>query len=135
MGKEAYLSTEAYYGKPWIWSIVHDFGGTVTLHASLPAIINRFGGAMKSPNRGRLSGLGPIMESLGYNAVFYDLFTDVMWRSEVPELEPWVMQFIHRRYGRESARMQEAWKLLLQSAYGDQGGAGDVVCLRPSLTG
>lgn len=135
MGKDAYQTTEAYYGKQWIWSIVHDFGGTVTLHAALPTIINRFGAALRSPNRGRLSGLGPIMESLGYNAVFYDLFTDVMWRSEVPELKPWVMQYIHRRYGQESPTMQKAWNLLLESAYGAGAAPGEVVCLRPSLTG
>ena len=49
---------------------------------------------------------------------FYDLLTDMMWRAEVPTLEPWVMEYIHRRYGRELPKMQEAWKLLLETAYG-----------------
>ena len=92
-------------------------------------------GYMRNPRRGKLSGLGPIMENLGYNAVLYDLLTDLMWRTEMPELEPWAMEFAHRRYGRQSPKMQEAWKLLLETAYGEAGAGSDVVCLRPNLSG
>ena len=135
MAGDSYITTEGYYSKPWIWATVHDFGGTVTLRASLPYVISHFGAAMRNPRRGKLSGLGPIMENLGYNAVLYDLLTDLMWRTEMPELEPWAMEFAHRRYGRQSPKMQEAWKLLLETAYGEAGAGSDVVCLRPNLSG
>ncbi len=135
MGGDSYIKTEGYYGKPWIWSIVHDFGGKVTLSAALPYVIEHFGAAMKYSKRGRLSGLGPIMEDLGYNAVLYDLLTDLMWRDEVPELEPWAMAYIHRRYGRELPAMREAWKRLLETAYAENHSHSDVVCLRPNLAG
>ncbi len=133
MGKDAYQTTEAYYGKRWIWSIVHDYGGVVTLRAALPNVLKKIGTAMKDSARGRLSGIGPIMESLSDNVVFYDLITDLNWRTEMPELETWTMQYIHRRYGREHPRMQEAWKLLLKSAYGPGSPTGEYITVRPSL--
>ncbi|MCZ7597279.1 MAG: hypothetical protein M5U09_05300 [Gammaproteobacteria bacterium] len=32
-----------------------------------------------------------------------DLVTDLAWRPEMPELKPWVADYVHRRYGRPSA--------------------------------
>jgi alpha-N-acetylglucosaminidase len=83
--------------------------------------------------RGRLSGLGLLMEGFGYNPVVYDFLTEMTWRSEVPKLEPWTLEFVRSRYGRQSPAAEEAWKLLLESAYTAPGQAGSILCARPKL--
>ena len=73
------------------------------------------------------------MEGFGYNPVVYDFLTEMTWRSDVPKLEPWTLEFVRSRYGRRSAAAEEAWRLLLQSAYTAPGQAGSILCARPKL--
>jgi len=133
MGGDYWKTTEAYYGKPWVWTLIQDFGDKVSLHGDLRHILARLGEPLGSPKAGKFSGLGAIMEGLGYNPVVYDLLTDLIWRSEMPQLEPWVMDFAHRRYGRQSPCAEKAWKLLLESAYTTSASTNELLCARPSL--
>ena len=80
--------TEAFYGKPWVFCIIHNFGGVVGLYGGLTQISTNLHAAMTDPKRGRLSGIGIIMEGFGYNPIVYDYLTDMTWRSAVPELKP-----------------------------------------------
>jgi len=131
--KPAWSLTEAFHGKPWLWSIIQSFGAQVSLHGGLPQIAEDLGKAMTSASRGKLSGLGLLMEGFGYNPVVYDFLTEMTWRTEVPKLEPWTLEFVRSRYGRRSAAAEEAWKLLLQSAYTSPSQAGSILCARPKL--
>lgn len=134
MEGESWKRTEAYYGKPWVWTYIQDYGDKVGLHGDLPRIVTRFGGALGSPQRGGLCGLGMIMEGIGYNPIVYDLVTDLTWRDRMPDLEPWVMDFVHRRYGRKLPKAEAAWKLLLESSYRVGDPHDEWVCARPGLT-
>ena len=125
--------TEAFYGKPWIWAVVQDYGGNVGLHGGLPQIAANLHEAMTSPRRGRLAGVGLVNEALGYNAVVNDLLGEMAWRSEVPELRSWLDDFVAGRYGSRSAAAREAWQLLLETAYHSPGYTGNPICDRPAL--
>ena len=70
--------------------------------------------AMTSPDRGDLRGIGLIMEGFGYNPIIWDRVTDMTFRDEVPPLEPWVDEFVHRRYGKQVAEAEEAWESALR---------------------
>jgi alpha-N-acetylglucosaminidase len=125
--------TEAFYGKPWIWCILHNFGGKVGLYGGLPQIAEDLNAAMTSPNRGNLAGIGVIMEGFGYNPIVYDFLTDATWRTNVPDLDSWCGDFVHRRYGRRHQAAQQAWQLLEQTVYRQPSFTGTVICLRPGL--
>jgi alpha-N-acetylglucosaminidase len=125
--------TEAFYGKPWVWAVVQDYGGNVGLHAGLPQIAANLREAMTSPQRGRLAGVGLVNEALGYNPVVNDLLGEMAWRSEVPELNGWLDDFVAARYGSRSAAARRAWQLLLETAYRSPGYTGNPLCDRPSL--
>jgi alpha-N-acetylglucosaminidase len=131
--KPAWNLTEGFYGKPWVWSIIQSFGAQVSLHGGLPQIAKNLGEAMTNPRGGKLAGLGLLMEGFGYNPVVYDFLTEMTWRSEVPKLQPWVMEYVRSRYGRKSPAAEEAWRLLLESAYTASGQAGSILCARPKL--
>ena len=125
--------TGAFYGKPWVWAVVQDYGGNVGLHAGLPQIAANLHQAMTSPDRGRLAGIGLVNEALGYNAVVNDLLGEMAWRSEVPELTGWLDNFVASRYGNRSAAARAAWQLLLETAYRSPGYSGSPICDRPAL--
>ncbi len=132
MGRDKYLETEAYYGKPWIWTTIRNYGNVVDLGGDLRNIIERANRAMTSPQRGRVCGSGAIMEGLGYDPAMFELVADLNWRDDIKDIEPWLMDFIHHRYGRRSPKMTQAWKLLLETVYDKPGGDG-IVWMRPAL--
>ncbi len=125
--------TEAFHGKPWVWCIIHNYGGRVGLYGGLPQILNNLHTARTSSQRGDLRGVGLIMEGFGYNPVVYDLLTDMIWRDEVPELETWLADFIQRRYGKRGEKVEQGWELLRRTVYQLPGYSGSVIFSRPSL--
>mgnify|MGYP005841701007 CR=1 FL=1 len=133
--RPAWSITEAFYGKPWLWCILQNFGGTVSLHGAIDRMATDLASAMSSPRRGQLSGIGLIFEGLDYNPVVQDFVTDMAWRSQVPDLDEWFPEFVQRRYGRAAPAIQEAWKLLRRSVYQQPGRTDTVLVARPSRTG
>ncbi|MGD0089048.1 MAG: alpha-N-acetylglucosaminidase, partial [Planctomycetota bacterium] len=151
----AWSKTESFYGKPWIWSVIQDYGGVVSLHGGLPQIAANLREALASPQRGQLVGLGMVNEALGYNPVVNDFLGEMAWRTEVPALigapasrrqpdaatpavegaEGWLHEFARSRYGSLPPAAAEAWDLLLQTAYRSAGNTGSAICMRPSLEG
>ncbi len=131
--KPAWELTKAFYGKPWIWCIVHNFGNQVTLHGGLPQITQNLDKAVNSAERGDLQGMGLIMEGLDYNPAVFDLMGELFWRPECPDLNAWVAAYARRRYGQENTNVAEAWRLLLATAYQVPGRAVSDLCMRPKL--
>ncbi|MCY3022435.1 MAG: alpha-N-acetylglucosaminidase C-terminal domain-containing protein [Planctomycetota bacterium] len=131
----AWSRTESFYGKPWIWAVIQDYGGVVSLHGGLPQLAGNLREALAGPKRGQVTGIGLVNEALGYNAIVNDFIGEMTWRTEVPELTEWLPDFVHGRYGSRPAAAQEAWDLLLKTAYRASGNTGSVVCTRPCLEG
>ncbi len=131
--KPAWELTKAFYGKPWIWCIIHNFGNQVTLHGGLPQITQNLDKAVNSAERGDLRGMGLIMEGLDYTPVVYDLMGELFWRPQCSDLNAWVAAYARRRYGRDNANAAEAWRLLLATAYQVPGRAVSDLCMRPKL--
>ncbi|MBN1343661.1 MAG: alpha-N-acetylglucosaminidase C-terminal domain-containing protein [Phycisphaerae bacterium] len=131
--RPAWDKTEAFHGAPWIWCIIHNFGGRVGLYGGLPQIRENLSAAMTSPKRGELSGIGAIMEGFGYNPVVYDLLTEMTWRDAVPNLDEWLSGYVLRRYGRRPPAMARAWALLRETVYRSAGHTGSVIFARPGL--
>jgi alpha-N-acetylglucosaminidase len=127
--------TEAFSGQPWIWSILQNFGGNVSLHGSIDRMSADLKKAMQQRGResGKLSGIGYIMEGLGWNPLIDEWQSDVVWRSEIPETSDWIRQFVNRRYGKENAKAQEAWKILHQTAYQKSGRHDNIIGHRPRM--
>lgn len=128
--------TQAFYGKPYVWCALHVFGGNRTLQGNLTPISKGVAAAMADPARGKLVGTGMTMEGIGTNPVYYDLFTEMAWRKEAPDLAQWISQYAHRRYGQKMEQADAAWQLLRTSAYsGGQVLIGTTVCAIPTIEG
>ena len=123
--------TKAFHGKPWLWCVIQNFGNTVQLGGPLGQINRDLHEARRSPDRGRLTGIGMIQEGLGYNPVVFDLMTEMTWREEPVDLDAWIRTYAERRYGEKNTAAEKAWKALLMSAYGGPHRSGSLICSRP----
>ena len=122
---------QAFYGKPWVWNVLYNFGGKVTLNGDVPAIAANLDSALRSPAHGRLSGLGMMMEGLGYNPIVPDFVFDMVWRDTVPDVETWAHDWVTRRYGADDPHAWSAWKILLATAYRSHAETGTFLVERP----
>jgi alpha-N-acetylglucosaminidase len=108
---------QGWYGKPWVWSIISNFGDNVSMFGGLPQITENFNKALTSHESGNLAGMGFMNEGLDYNPVVYQLVTDMMWDSGVPDLEKWKAEYLISRYGTQNEKINEAWKYLFGYFY------------------
>ena len=124
---------QAFYGKPWIWNVVHNFGGKTSLNGDLPTMAANLAAAIRSPARGRFAGLGMMMEGFGDNPVVQEFIMDMVWRQDIPPLGPWIRDYARRRYGREDPEIAEVWDTLLDTVYKTPVQSGSLVRDRPGL--
>jgi alpha-N-acetylglucosaminidase len=124
---------EAFYGKPWIWNVLYNFGGKVTLNGDLPRIAANLDTLRRSPAKGRLAGLGMMMEGLGTNPIVPDFVMAQTWRDRVPSVEEWTHSYVTRRYGASNPSAWNAWRQLLATAYRSAPQTGNFLAERPQF--
>ncbi len=124
---------KAFYGKPWIWNVLYNFGGKVNVNGDLPSIAANLDTVLQSPARGRLAGLGMMMEGLGTNPIVPDFVMDQTWRRAVPEITDWAAAYVARRYGRRDTSAWAAWRLLLGSTFRSAAQTGNFLAERPGF--
>ncbi|MEO5798448.1 MAG: alpha-N-acetylglucosaminidase [Gemmatimonadales bacterium] len=124
---------QAFYGKPWIWNVLYNFGGKVSVNGDLPSIAVNLDSAVRSPTKGKLSGLGMMMEGLGVNPIVPDFVMDQTWRTRVPAIEEWTHDYVTRRYGKASPAAWAAWQLLLGTAFKSSAQTGNFLAERPGF--
>ncbi|MES2178257.1 MAG: alpha-N-acetylglucosaminidase [Gemmatimonadota bacterium] len=124
---------QAFYGKPWIWNVLYNFGGKTSLNGDLPHIAANLDSVRRSPAKGRLLGLGMMMEGLGTNPVVPDFVMDQTWRTSVPALREWTATYVSRRYGAQNASAQSTWEQLLATAYKSPTQTGNFLAERPGF--
>jgi len=119
-------SREAFYGKQWVYSVIHNFGGKSSLGGDLTFFAGDSAKTLAAPNHGHLVGSGLAPEGVENNEVVYELLTDAMWSAQPIPLRPWLRGYAHARYGGCPDEMALAWDLLVRSCYGQ-----DVHFVRP----
>jgi alpha-N-acetylglucosaminidase len=122
-----------FYGKPWIWNVLYNFGGKISVNGDLPRIAANLDSAITSPERGRLTGLGMTMEGLGTNPIVSDFVMDQVWRDRVPDVAAWTRDYVTRRYGRFDPSAWSAWRMLLATAFRSAAQTGNFLAERPQF--
>jgi alpha-N-acetylglucosaminidase len=118
-----YTRTASFQGQPFIWCMLHNFGGNHGLFGALEAVNQGPKAAHLFPNS-TMVGTGIAPEGIGQNEVVYALMAELGWRKEpVPDLAAWVSNFAARRYGVSQRETEAAWRLLLRSVYNCSGEA------------
>ena len=99
----------AFRGKPWIWCLLHNFGGNTEFSTQLSHLAKVFPETLANPNKGKLVGLAFTPEGHCNSPVVYDLMAEFAWRKEPVELNSWLNDYSRRRYGADSQEAQRAW--------------------------
>lgn len=134
---EMWRERKAFDGIRYLWCVVICFGGNNGIDGILQDYANKFVTAQRDPNRGALSGVGYMCEGTRTMPAIWELFLENAWRTEPVVISDWVNDYIHRRYGADSAKARQAWATLLKLNYGHlspgQASFNSVMEARPSL--
>ncbi|MGI8583249.1 MAG: alpha-N-acetylglucosaminidase C-terminal domain-containing protein, partial [Chitinophagaceae bacterium] len=128
--------TNAYYGKPWIWCMLHNFGGNINLSGLMDTVATAPFIALHHPSSGKMMGIGLTMEGIEQNPVMYDLMMENVWRDSPVNLNTWLPDYIFRRYGKKNIHAEKAWNILRTTVYADtvtNGGTESIITARPTF--
>lgn len=131
--------TEAFYGKPWIWNMLNNFGGNNNLFGRMDAIATGPAEALHSSAGGNLKGIGLTMEAIEQNPVLYELMMENTWRSEAIDIDKWLSGYLRNRYGSDNPHASAAWAIMHKTAYTVpagkyiRDGAESIIQARPTL--
>jgi len=129
-----YTQTDAYYGKPWIWNMLQNFGGNVSMDGRMVLVTNE---PLKALNGSKnMVGIGLTPEAIEQNPALYELMLSNVWRNNNIDTKDWLKDYAERRYGKSNTQINDAWGLLLNSVYGatpHRGGPCSIICGRPAL--
>ncbi len=109
--------TLAYWGAPWAWGSIGNFGGRLGMFGSLHEPAETLPAVRKLPERGRLRGTAAMAESHHHNPITGDLWGETAWRDTPLDLTVWVQDYARRRYGVDDPHTTAAWQTLLDTVY------------------
>lgn len=128
--------TDAFYGKPWIWNMLNNFGGNVNLFGRMDGVAQGPATAWNDPAKKRLEGIGLTMEAIEQNPVIYELMMDHTWRTTPIDLDEWLPRYARNRYGKHDDDLVRAWQILRKTVYNGKeirDGAESIITGRPTL--
>lgn len=133
-GGGSYRRRQGWSGHPWLWCIINNFGGRISLYGQWDKIQK---GPFDARKTGRMRGIGAMMEAA--NEVDYpnfQLLYDLTWMNRPPDLTQWVESYAVQRYGAHNTQAKAAWVLLKDTVYNSalslQSPTTSVFCFRPS---
>lgn len=128
--------TQAYYGKPWIWNMLHNFGGNISLWGRMENPAKDPAAALHDSSSGKMTGIGLTPEAIEQNPVLYHLMLENVWRDSAIDVHTWLKRYALARYGQTNENINEAWSILAASVYQGafkEGGPESIITGRPTL--
>lgn len=109
----AYHKRDNWSSHPWVWCIINDFGGIISLYGQWDKLAS---GPFQARNHGHMVGIGAIMEAT-VDYPNFQLLYDLAWKSEAPNLTKWATSYAVQRYGGHCAEAEGSWVLLKDTVY------------------
>lgn len=131
--REVWQSTNSFFGVPYIWCYLGNFGGNTNL-CGVPASIQEKISRVKEEGGSDFSGIGCTLEGLDCNPYIYEFVLSQAW--ERPQTAGDLATHLARsRTQGKSLEAVEAWKVLLDSVYTGPTGTGQssLLCHRPNI--
>jgi len=128
--------TQAYYGKPWIWNMLHNFGGNISLWGRMANAAKDPSLALHDPASGRMAGIGLTPEGIEQNPALYHLMLENVWQDSAVDVASWLHGWVRQRYGADNGQAYRAWTLLEKSVYRgglSEGGPESIIQARPTF--
>ena len=133
--EELWRRTKNYYGKPYIWCYLGNFGGNTMLAGDIDDVdfkINR----LFEEGGDNVFGVGVTLEGLDVNPLMYEYVFDKVWN---PDMRPqdWIRTWSLCRGGKVNEKVNSAWQKLHEDIYTKPALCGQAVLInaRPQLEG
>ena len=118
---EFYKRTESFYGAPFVWCYLGNFGGNTHIVAPMNKVSHRMHEALAA---GNCIGIGSTLEGIHVNPGIVEMCMELPWlaHGEV-NVQDWISAYAARRAGGEDPAVKSAWhtmsdKILVDSAVG-----------------
>lgn len=130
-----------YQGRPYIYCMLHNFGGRSGLHGRLETTMNGYFQALANNNN--CQGIGATPEGTETNPILYDMLFELPWMdvNNRPTADEWLEDYAYSRYGvsaTEAPNALAALKNLKKSVWNcesnQQGTSEAVILARPNWT-
>ncbi|XP_072975056.1 alpha-N-acetylglucosaminidase [Typha angustifolia] len=122
--KPIWKRSSQFYGVPYVWCMLHNFGGNIEMYGILDAISSGPIDAHMSRNS-TMVGVGMCMEGIEQNPVVYELMSEMAFRRQKVQVEEWLKSYSNRRYGQANLDIQKVWKILYHTIYNCTDGIAD----------
>ena len=132
---EVWQQTDKYFGVPYIWCYLGNFGGNTVLVGNLYDINKRLENTFANGGK-NFEGLGSTLEGFDCNPFVYNYVFEKAWDIDIHKDVPrWTEELAVRRIGRDNAKGKTAWKLLIDSIYADPSRPGQcaMLSIRPTF--
>jgi alpha-N-acetylglucosaminidase len=130
--------TNYYNGRPYVYCMLHNFGGRSGLHGRLETTMNGYFEALAKGNN--MQGVGATPEGIETNPILYDMLFELPWMDakDRPTVDEWMADYAHARYGINNATALAALQNLKKSVWNcrvnQQGTSEAVILARPNWT-
>jgi alpha-N-acetylglucosaminidase len=133
---EVWKFTESFFGQPYIWCYLGNFGGNTMMSGDLKEVEKRMENAFINGGA-NMKGVGSTTEGFGVNPIMYEYVFDKAWSDGPVDVNDWVKNWSERRYGKQNDAVRNAWNILLKTAYSGAAGLGRATLTnaRPALSG
>lgn len=112
---ELWQRTERFYGQPYIWCYLGNFGGNTTLTGNVKESGARLENALVAGGN-NLQGIGSTLEGLDVVQFPYEYILEKAWTSGETD-EGWTNRLADRHAGFVSKPVREAWNTLFNQVY------------------
>ena len=120
---EVWKTTESFYGQPYLWCYLGNFGGNTMMSGDLKEIETRMENTFQNGGN-NMWGLGSTLEGFGINPIAYEYVLEKAWSDGKVDVDQWVDNWAKRRYGSANENAEKAWNILLNTCYAEAAGLG-----------
>ncbi len=133
---EFFRRIENFFGAPFIWCYLGNFGGSTTMEGPLRKVASRLNALFTGSQPANLWGVGSTLEGLDVNPLLYEFVFERPWREGPAKAREWIRTWARLRAGGPDPHVERAWEILLETAYNDRGIPGEEkrVCLQSRPT-
>lgn len=111
-----YDRTESYYGQPFIWCMLNNFGGTLGMLGSVDNVFQRIRDTRANDST-TMIGTGITPEGINQNYGLYEFALEMGWYQDFARVSDWFACYASFRYGTKSARVMNAWTIFRLTVY------------------
>lgn len=131
---EIWKRTDSFYGQPYIWCYLGNFGGNSTIDGNFKDIDKKIENVLNNGGK-NFWGLGATLEGFGNNRAMFEFVLEKAWKNISPA--DFVKTYAIASGGKNDKKLEKAWNILADSIYNNfsDTGHGDLTNSKPTFEG